>query len=443
MTAAAHFLPKESEMLYEGNDPTLRERQRHADIDTLTSKVAHLIDATELAHQFKDSGRSAADFNQAIITRLGDVRQPVVSMPNPNQALVGMSAKEIQEFSILRMVDAQMTGNWDHAGLERAASEAVAAKLGRRPNGNFVPYDVLAFNPMAMKREVVSATSAGVIGTNLMAGSFIELMRANSIVAQMGCTMLPGLVGNVDIPRQVAANSATWINNETYSGNASTTPTHTALSLTPKTLRIRTDISRKMLKQSTPAVEMLVRGDIAATAGLAIDAAAVNGTGADGQPQGIMGANGVAVVSIGATGGPLLWAHLIAMETALGNHKRLGGMAYLTNSATVGSMKQTPKHETAFVGGFLLEDGKCNGYPLLESNTVPSDLTKSTGSDLSAIIFGAWPALVVGLWGGLDLEADKTTLGDRGGLVLRGFQDVDLGLRYTGAFSTVVDVVND
>ena len=422
--------------------PVERERKRITDIDTITTKVAHLFDATDLARQFKESGRSADDFNQAIIIRLGDVNQPVVNMPNPGDARVGMSAADIRNFSILRMVNAQVTGDWKHAGLERSASEAVAAKLGRQPNGNYVPYDVLAHNPL--QRDVVSATSPGLIGTNLLAGSFIDLMRANSIVTQVGCTMLPGLVGNVDIPRQVAANSGTWINNETYSGNASTTATHTALTLTPKTLRVRTDISRKMLKQSTPAIEGLCRQDIAAVIGQAIDAAAVHGTGADGQPQGIMGASGVTVVGpIAANGGALAWSHVVGLETALGNHKRLGRMAYLTNAATLGAMKQTPKHATAVAAGFLIDpDGKCNSYPLFESETVPGNLTQNSGTGLSAMIFGAWPALMVGLWGGLDLEADKTTLGDRGGLVLRGFQDVDLGLRYPGAFAVLKDIDN-
>lgn len=423
-----------------------RERRRVSDIDAITGKVAHLMDASELGRQFKESGRTAEEFHQVIIGRLGDVKVPTITAnaPKVGAAVIGMSNDDLMRYSVIKAINANLSGNWKDAGLERAASDAVTASMGREPNGFWLPYDVLAHNPLA--RDVASATSPGVIGTTLMAGSFIELMRNNSIVAQMGCTIMPGLVGDVDIPRQVAANTGTWIDNESYSGTDESTPTYTALNLTPKTFRIRTDITRKMLKQSTPAIEMLVRGDIAATAGLGIDAAALVGTGSNGQPQGIIGANGITVVGpISANGGALAWSHLVDLETALGNHKRLGGLAYLTNGATVGSMKKTPKHATATVGGFLIDpDGKCNGYPLHESNTVPSNLTQASGSGLSAMIFGAWPALMVGLWGGLDLEADKSgsAVADRGGVTLRGFQDVGMGIRYLGAFAYLKDILN-
>ena len=91
----------------------------------------------------------------------------------------------------------------------------------------------------------------------------------------------------------------------------------------------------------------------------------------------------------------------------------------------------------------MADDGRVNGHPCLVSNTLPDDGTKGThtDTDLSTMIFGAWSSLLVCLWGGLDLEADKVTLGDRGGIVLRGFQDIDIGLRYAGAFSVCSDII--
>ncbi|WP_027259573.1 hypothetical protein [Leisingera aquimarina] len=37
------------------------------------------------------------------------------------------------------------------------------------------------------------------------------------------------------------------------------------------------------------------------------------------------------------------------------------------------------------------------------SNNVPSDLTKGSGTGLSALIYGAWGELLIGQWGGIDL----------------------------------------
>ncbi len=411
-----------------------RDLQRIADIRTIGDKAAHLFDPTDLVRQFIDSGRSASEFQAAVIARMDQVHEPAATMPSPDDANIGLSRRETGRYSISRLLAAQLSGDWSRAGLEREASQAVAIKLGKQPNGSFVPYDVLAH------RDLTSTAGVGadLIGTDHQAGSFIELMRNESIVARMGCTMLPGLTESISIPRQDTANSGTWIDNEDYSGSAETNATFSAVSLTPKTLRLRTDITRKMLKQASPVVDMIIKADLAAVAGEMIDAAAIVGAGTGNQPQGIRGATGVATFNIAADGGALTWDHLVDMETALLNYVRAGNLAYLTNSLVIGAMKKIPRHATASVGGYLLEDGKANGHPVHVSNSCPSNLTQGSGTNLSLMIFGAWKSLLVGMWGGLDVLADPHN--DDGRLILRAFQDVDIALRYPGAFCVVDDI---
>ena len=410
------------------------ERRRISEIQAIGENVSHLFDPTDLVRQYIDSGRSADEFQKACIGRMDQVHEPAPTMPSQGDANIGMSSRELKNFSLCRLLDAQLTGDWSKAGLEREASEAVARKLGKQPDGAFVPYDVLA------KRDLSSAAGVGadLIGTDHLASSFIDLMRNESIIAQVGATMLPGLVESISIPRQDTANSATWIDNEDYSGTAETNATFGAISLTPKTLRLRTDITRKMLKQSSPVVDMLIKTDLAAAAAEAIDTAAIVGTGSNNQPQGIRGATGVATFNIATDGGPITHAALVDMETALGNYQRAGNMAYLTNSKVIGQLKQIPRHATANVGGFLLEDGKANGHPVHVSNSCPSDLTQGSGSNLSLMILGAWKSLLVGMWGGLDVLPDPHN--DDGRLILRAFQDVDIALRYPGAFCVLDDI---
>jgi len=358
--------------------------------------------------------------------------------PISADAYIGLTKQEIKRFSIVRLINAQLSSNWDKAGLELEASEAVADLLGRAPNGAFVPYDVLTNG----RRDLDSSTSPGLIGTDHQPGSIIHVLQNASVVARVGATIMPGLVGDVDIPRQEDASTAAWIDSETYSGSDETTPTYTAMNLSTKTLRTRIDVSRKMLKQALPRVEQLLRDDIGAAIGQAIDAAAISGSGTAPIPQGIVGATDVNNVEIATDGGALTWATIVAMESALGNHQQLPGQAYICNTNTLGSLKTLPRHATANVGGFMMaDDGKVNGHPCLVSNTLPSNGTKGTGTNLSTMIFAAWSSLIVAMWGGLDLEADKVTLGDRGGIVLRGFQDIDLGLRYPGAFTVVDDII--
>lgn len=420
-----------------------REQARVAAIDDIVGKVAHLFDASDLGRQFKQSRRSVAEFHAAITERLAGVQAPVVTQRKLDNVELGMPAADLRRYSVLRAVNAMLSGDWTHAGLEREASVAVAKVMGREPNGMFVPYEAIGMDPLS--RELNSSAGGAAIDTTLAVGQFIELMRDASIIAKLGATLMPGLTSDVDIPKELLDIGGEWIDNETYVGATSYTPTIGAVNLSPKTFRIRVDISRKMLKQPSLSMEAFVRRIIARKNGHGMDLAAVNGSGTGATPQGIINMPAVPVVAIGANGGALAWPHIVDLEAALGNHKQLGGIGYLTNTSTVGSMKKTPKHATAATPGFLIDaDGKCNGFPLLESNGVPGNLTKGSGTNLSALICGAWQALLVGLWGALDIELDRSApgLADRGAIVLRGFQDADIRVQYTGAFAVCKDIAN-
>ena len=45
--------------------------------------------------------------------------------------------------------------------------------------------------------------------------SFIDILRARSVVMAMGATRMTGLIGNVTVPRQTGAATAVWLANET------------------------------------------------------------------------------------------------------------------------------------------------------------------------------------------------------------------------------------
>jgi len=73
---------------------------------------------------------------------------------------------------------------------------------------------------------------------------------------------------------------------------------------------------------------------------------------------------------------------------------------------------------------------------------VPSNLTKGTNSGVcSAIIFGNFSDLVIGMWGGLDLMVDPYTGSSAGTVRVVALQDVDVALRNTVSFATMVDAL--
>ncbi len=277
--------------------------------------------------------------------------------------------------------------------------------------------------------------------TDLRAASFIDMLRNRMVVRRAGATVLSGLVGDVTIPRQTSGATAFWV---AESGSPVETRQGTdQVALNPKTVGAFTDISRRLLLQSSIDVENFVRSDLATVIALAIDLAALHGTGVANQPRGIASTPGIGVVVGGANGAVPSWAHVVALETAAAiANADVGALSYITNARVRGRMKQTQKlAATDSVMLWETNASPLNGYPVHVTNQVASDLTRGTGTGLSAIFFGNWSDLMIGHWGTLDILVDPYTGGTAGTVRVIALQDVDVAVRMPASFSVMLDAI--
>ena len=366
---------------------------------------------------------------------------------------IGMSNEEVRQYSLIRAIRAATNQSWRGAELERDASEAVAEKLGKDPKGFFVPNDWLSSRASGInaeqraqileQRDLLAGTpSAGghTVDTVLLASSFIELLRNRMVVRQAGATVLGGLVGDMAIPKQSGGATAYWVDE-----NGALTESQQTLGqvpLTPHTVGAYTEISRKLMKQSSLDVEAFVRNDLATVLALAIDKAALHGTGSGNQPTGVAGTTGVNVVAGGTNGGAIDWPKLVALETEVAvDNADVGRLAYIVNARTRGALKTAEK--ASGTGMYLWGEGgqPLNGYPAYVSNQVRSDLTKGTGTALSAAFFGNWGDLLMGMWGTLDLLVNPYSLDTTGAVRVTAFQDVDIAVRQPESFAVMLDAI--
>jgi len=396
-----------------------------------------------------NAGRSVADFKGEVLEKRFKAK-PVTTNT------IGLSAQEARSFSFCRLLMAQASNDWRGAEFEREVCEA-AAKLhsSRKFQGLAIPLDVmnmrLNLNPAQAAQtrdyvgQVVGTASAGgnLVATVLASGSFIDLLRVAMVLNQMGITVLDGLVGNIAIPRQTGGASYYYIaENEAATDSAAT---FDQVALTPKTVAARTAYSRLMLLQGSISIEQFVRMDIAMKLAEGIQNGCLNGTNANGQPNGLFNL-GINSVAIGANGGPLGWPHIVDLETEIAVDNVLGTMAYLTNSKVRGALKKTQVfHGTNGmpVWGNVPGQpgvGELNGYQAFVTNQVPSNATKGQGTALSKMAFGKWQDAILALWGVLDLITDPYTKSDRGQVYVTGFQAFDFGVRHLESFAKVVDI---
>ena len=364
---------------------------------------------------------TGADFAQVSNDLLGVLKARGESNPQ-SAAQLDMSAGEVRKYSVLRALRAAATNDWKNAGLELEASKAITAKTGRSPEqrgGFLVPFDIL-------RRDVDVAGTTGsnyLVGTNNQPGNFIDLLRNRSVVFAMGATRLSGLVGNVTIPKQTAGGTAYWLADETTSITESQ-PTFGQLALTAKNVAALTEISEQMMRQSSPDAEQLIMGDLAKVVALAVDVAAIRGSGNTGEPHGIVGTSGVGSVS----GTSLGAAGIIEFQTDIAaNNALTAGCGYVTTPAIAGALmarftNATYGEKPLWDGSVL--DARMMGFRAMSSNQMAS----------ATMLFGDWSQVIVGEWGVLELATHATDFA-KGLTGVRAWYTCDVGLRVPGAFS--------
>lgn len=441
-----------------GVDAAKAERSRISEITGWGEKFGK----ADLARKLVDDGAPTDAARAAFMEALGAVQQPVASGGNAGN--LDLSPTEQKQYSLIRAIAASMSGNWKGAGFELECSQAIAKRANRETTGFFMPSDIPidaamanAARAMAAQRTT-SATAyaatlgtngtASMIATNLLAGSFIEVLRNKARVMSLGARMLTGLVGNVTIPRQDTASSAYWISPE-GSDITESEATFDLISMTPRTLGAYSMMTRQMMMQSTPDIEMLVREDLAAVMALAVDLGCISGTGANGQPTGILNHSGIQSVPLGTNGGPITFDALVALETLLTEQNvDETNLAYLTNAKLIGELKllkdTTGRYLwTQYTGNSFPATGtpgEVNGYKVARSNQVASNLTKGTGTGLSAVIFANWSELIIGEWGVMEIVPNPYGAGFKSGSIeIRAMQSLDINLRHPVSFAAITD----
>lgn len=175
---------------------------------------------------------------------------------------IGLTAAERSNFNLVRALNAALTGDWSKAGFEREVSQTLAKRSGRETTGFFMPSDVTMQRDTTPGYFVGQPTQGGnLVATDLRSGSFIDLLRAKAMVTRMGATVISGLVGNVEIPRQTGASTTYWLaeKGDPTESNA----TFDKVSLKPKTIGALSSVSRNLLLQSSMNVEAFVRNELA------------------------------------------------------------------------------------------------------------------------------------------------------------------------------------
>ena len=136
------------------------------------------------------------------------------------------------------------------------------------------------------------------------------------------------------------------------------------------------------------------------------------------------------------------WASIVNLvrEVAIDNAAQ-GSLAFVTNPKVTAKMRGVPKVASTDSKMILDDKSELFGYKVIATSLVPSNLTKGTGSSLSAMIFGNFNDLIVAEWGSLDVLFDPYTGSSTGAMRVTVFMDVDVAVRHAESFAAIQDLV--
>ena len=396
--------------------------QRNASQILALGKRHNMLDAAESAIA---SGKGLDEFRGMVLDKIGSGRAL-------EDQSIGMERKEVKRYSLLRAINALANPTdvraQKAAAFEFECSRAAAAQYGTTAQGLMIPVDVLRNWDLA-KRTLNSSDDSSLFTDDFRGGDFIDVLRNASSVMQAGARMLSGLSGDVKIPKKLTAAAASWISTE-GGDTSSSEMTVGSVSMVPRTLGAFTDATRQLLIQSSLDVEALMRDDLATALALAIDKAALEGSGSSGQPTGILLTSGVNKPTAFAAAIPT-FAEVVEMETAVATDNALmGNLAYILPAAMYGGLKT--KEKATNTAQFVVEPGgTINGYRGIVSN-------QATDGNL---YFGNFADLLVGFFGGLDITVDPYTNSRSGTVRIVALQSCDVAVRHAVSFAYNNDTV--
>lgn len=301
-------------------------------------------------------------------------------------------------------------------GREREVGQEFAKRMGYTPQGVVIPLRA------GETRATVLSDVSNLHPTEHMGGAFIDKLRSATVVNRAGARMLSDLTGDVEVPGMGQSTTAHWF------GESEDIPLSKMgdrkVTLTPKHVGIRTELSRNTLLQTSPDVEGLVQDDMAAVMARAVDRAALSGSGSDGEPLGIL-ERGIESVTLGAIHEDHLpeWGEILELFGKLEDADATP-RAFITTPAMARKLRQAPRADDRF----LMESAdSLDGYPVYRSTHMAGD----------KLLCGDFSDVIVGQWAGVEVLANPYASGsyEKGNIQYRITQTLDVALRRPESFA--------
>lgn len=356
-----------------------------------------------------------------------------VSNANENakyNATENLGDKAAERYSVFKAIKEIHNGG-NLSGLEREVQDELAkryrAATGDVPSGVLIPGEWLNAHASQIRNAatVGTGTSGGNTVDEEMQG-LTDYLKDYSILPTVGATMFRDAVGNLEFPRSTAGYSGTWDAETDTISNADATFAAN-LTLSPKRVGAGTAVSKQLLAQSSVDFEGWVRGELLYAIATAVDRAAITGTGSNDQPTGLLNASGTG--SYTWVTGTSAWENVIAQWKVLrAANCPMRSVNWLSDENVRADWSGTPKVSGA--SAFIIEQAGS----AMQSSVYGFPFYDHTDVTTNKVILGDFSALMVAMWGGIELIVDPYSKKTSGQVELYAQTFADVGVRQPACF---------
>jgi len=372
-------------------------------------------------NQFIQEGKTSEQFRQYIMDEMHEKGSK--PLKDNSQVKIGLSDKEARQFSFQRalnyLIQPNSTKARDEAAFELDVSEQ-AQRQGMQVGGGIaVPYEVLARTTTHTMTglEGDSSNASGTIKQSYLDGSFIDILNNQSVTLQLA-THMTNLSGYIKIPKQTDSTKAFWVGEMEAAGHSQVG--FDSIDMQPRTIGVATSVTKELLANSASNVEAIIKRDMATQAALAIDYAALYGEG-NKQPLGLVKTPGIQTYDYADM---MQFADFVELEKIIASKNATGqAMTFVMNPADYSQTKLIPRGN-GIQAPIVDSNGTINGFSVHASNQIPK----------GQLFFGNFTDLVVGSWGGIELNVDPLTQLESRVIKIVMHQNLDFAVRRTESF---------
>jgi len=344
----------------------------------------------------------------------------------PRAPRLDLTPGETRNYSLTRALRAAYSGDWQKAGFERSVTLALIGTEPHESNRLIVPPQILA-------RDLVAGSGpAGGFLVSTTVGGVLDSLRPVMATARLGASIITGLQSNVTYARNAGGLTITWAAAESTQAVETNDFSTGQIALTPKTATAFVEASRLFQLLAGDVGEQMVLRELRLGLSAAIDGAAFTGSGASGQPTGIINTGGIG----GFPGASITYSALLEAQTDVLSANALsegGRVAFVCRPAVASLLANRT--------GFNANSGPCWQGQIAQGSLVGCPAISSMQLPAATLLAGDFSQLILAEWGsGVDVRVDPFSAFVAGRVGMAASISVDVSCGWPQAFSVAAGV---